>query len=134
MSASVVQRPSPKRIDAPAPLADRADRLEHVRRRLAAGAARGSRRHREVAERHQQRLALDAVEADVEVVRQPPLASEPFTRTSSRPARSPVEQPIAQRRQPRGLVDGISGRQISAAAPRPTMPGTLSVPERRPFS
>ena len=51
-------------------LADGADRLQHVRRRLAAGAAGGSGRHREVAERHQQRLAFDAVEADVQVVRQ----------------------------------------------------------------
>ena len=45
-----------------------------------------------------------------------------------------VEQPAAQRAQPARLSVAISVRQISAAWPRPTMPGTLRVPDLKPFS
>src|SRR5215211_8062427 len=51
-------------------VANGADRGQHVRRSLAARTARGSRRHREIAERHQQRFTLDTGETDVKVVRQ----------------------------------------------------------------
>ena len=88
-------------------LADGADGLQHVRRRLAAGTARGAGRHREIAERHQQRLALDVVEADVQVVRQARRRAsrsparhrgrccKPASRRSRRPTAAPTSPAIS---------------------------------------
>ena len=70
LPASVVQRPSPKRSDASASSVRPAQRLQHVRR--LGRRAGGARRDRDVlAQAHQQRFAIHAREADVQVARQP---------------------------------------------------------------
>ena len=134
MSASVVARPRPKRIEAPArsPVAPMA--CEHVRRGLAAGAAGGAGRDGEIAERHQQVFAVDVREADVQVVRQADVreravdADAVEVRAASAASR---RSRIAARRAP---SSAITVRQISARGRDRRCPGTLSVPERRPFS
>ena len=52
-------------------VADGTDRLQDVRGGLTARAARRTGRHGQVPERHQERLTLDILETDVEVVREP---------------------------------------------------------------
>ena len=74
-----------------------ADRLEHVRGVLAAGAARGAGRHGQVAERHQQLLPFDAGKADVQVVGQAAIAERPVDVDALEIALQRREQPVAQR-------------------------------------
>ena len=63
-------------------------------------------------------------------------ASAPFTSMPSTRAAQAREQAVAEARAMRcGLARGERfARPARAAAPKPTMPGTLSVPERSPFS
>ena len=82
---------------------------------------------------HQQRFAVDAGEAHVQVARQPrrPASRSPSSRPSSRASRR-----AADRAAPPTRVASlaISARAIAAARPNPTMPGTFNVPDRMPRS
>ena len=81
-----------------------------------------------------QRLPFDVVEADVEVVRQAPVGRRPVQPHAVELALKAGEQPIAQRSEARALGRHLARGKSRRRAPRPTMPGTFSVPERRPFS
>ena len=70
--------------------------------------------------------------ADVGIVRQP-LGRMTVQRRPVNASQNAVNQPVAQARQMR-LLGASSFRQISAALPKPTMPGTFSVPDRIPCS
>ena len=133
MSASVVVRPRPKRIDGAGAIADGADRLEHVRRGLAAGTAGRAGRHGEIAERHQQRLAFDIVEADVEVVRQAAVGRGTVDPHAVEPRAEGRRAADRAARRAAPLRRHLLAADLRGAA-KPTMPGTFSVPERRPFS
>ena len=75
-----------------------AERAEHVARLERRRRARRAGRHRDVLERHQQRLALDERERDVEVARQRRSgSSEPLTYVSVSFARDAAVEPVAQR-------------------------------------
>ena len=126
MSSSVVNRPSPKRIDA-----DGTGSLCM----MALSTWRGSptptctpnRRHGDVADADEQRLAVDPVEADVQVVREPVLerAVHGHAVEAVAGARRADDRATAPTRR---ASAGISSRQMAQARPRPTMPGTFIVP------
>src|SRR2546427_2473207 len=71
------------------------ERAQQVRRLERSGGPRGPRGHRDVLHRHDQRLALDEVEADVEVVRNAPL--EVAVDVHLLDVLDAVQQPVAQR-------------------------------------
>src|SRR6266545_1719666 len=60
-------------------------------------------------------------------------SGEPLTRTADTRAHRPSSRRSRNARS-RAASPVISTRQISAARPSPTIPGTFSVPDRRPFS
>src|SRR3972149_1429750 len=106
------------------------ERAQHVRGLERGRGARRARGHRDVLHRHDQRLALDEVEADVEVVRDAalPVAIE----VDLLDVLQAVPQPVAQRahplvvgrhlelRQPRRLAEAddlVRGERAGAKAP-----------------
>ena len=110
-----------------------AERLQHVGRFLAAGRTGGAGRHADVADAEEQRLAHDVREADVQVVREPVRHRAVDVKVGHTRRAGPRAGDRAARRRgsPR---PSTSAAAISAALPKPTMPGTFSVPERRPRS
>src|SRR5688572_7682706 len=84
-------------------LADRPDGDQHVRRSLTSRAAGGTGGHGDIAERHEERLALDSIEADVQVVREPSLERSVDADAIERGLES-GEQPIPGGSQSRRLL------------------------------
>ena len=97
------------------------------------GTARRSGRHGDVADADEQRLAVDAGETHVQVVGQPAL-ERTIDDDAVELGRQPRQQAIAQPRRAGASPRPSPRWHIAHAAPSPTMPGTFSVPDRRPRS
>ena len=126
--------PRPKRIEARARSGSRPSAFKHVGRLLAARRARRSGRH------------ADVVDADAaatrrrrpgkltfRLLRQAMLERAVDVQIGHARAQA-LEQPVAQRREPLATRSSAPPWQSRAALPKPTMPGTFSVPDRSPRS
>src|SRR5690606_22246608 len=91
------------------------DGTEDVRRRPRGRTAGRSGGDRDVAARDEQRLAIDGLEADVQVVRQP-MRHRAIDDNAPRPGLEPGEQPIAQRADARGIGNQVLARQSTRRA------------------
>ena len=85
-------------------------------------------------EQQQDRLALDVLEADVGRVGQPVVSVSPLTRLFGHVRAGACFEPVAQALHARCSRRPCVWAASSQALPSPTMPGTFSVPPRRPPS
>ena len=126
MSASVFAAPRLKRIEFCVAVRVEAHRLQHVRRLERARRTGRAGRHRDALEieRDQQRLGLDAIEADVGRVRHARLARAVDARCPAPRAGCPPRADRAARPDARPS-SAILLAAIRAATPMPTMPGDV---------
>src|SRR6185312_1986683 len=91
-----------------------AKRAQHVRRLERCRRARRARRHGEVLDRHDEALALDEIEADVEVVRNAML--EAAVDVDFLDSGQPVPQPVAQLADAGQLLAHLEAREAERLA------------------
>ena len=108
------------------------ERSQHVRR-LGAEAGRAGR-HGNLGEAEQQRFAVHPGDLHVQVARQAAASIAPFSVTSPTSREQTLPQAIAAAARAAPLSPASSVAATAHAAPNPTMPGTFSVPPRRPRS
>ena len=127
----VVERPSERRSEDCTRSGGEAHRAQHVRGLDAARRAGGAGRDRDAleVEGDQQGLGLDALERDVGGVRQPRARRRCGGRPGSASSRASSRSRSA--RDARRLGRRGPRARARAAAPKPTMPATFSVPARR---
>ena len=131
ISVSVLAAPRLKRIEFCVRCAAKPHGLQHVRRLQRPGRTGGSGRDRDALQiqRDQQRLGLDAIEADVRRVRHA-RRRRPVDRGAGTPRSTPASR-RSRSAASRAASSAILPRASRAATPRPTMPATFSVPARR---